>query len=645
MKRFIKITALLLAMCALFGMTSCDIIVGELENIVEMIEEEVIGDVFDDVFDGLFDGEGEVMVALEGKYGSTEIDSKMMSYFFNKYLARWFTTYGMYVGSFGLDVNKDLDEQWIDGGSSSVTMFLGGFSGTWMEYFYYETVEEVQLYLIWADYAESCGISLDDEDLIDIEKCINEEYEKMEKTGTKIKDWYGKGVDEDVIRRCLELQYLAAKGSDYYTNNVENSISYSELEHWAEYNREEVLVADCLSYTITVSSQNVDFADYQDLCVEARNVANDISQAGSVDEFKRMASAASNMGYAFDTPSDVVKETLSYGDESEVSEWIFNYGASNGETRIFENYANSDNKDDEKDEYSSYEKFEITVYFVAKAPYYDERLAHSVAYAVMSNEEVVRAIRDEVISLGVTDGVEFMSIANRYANEYSNDTQGAVGILTTVKPDEYLYVENMEAGYFADDYKALNEWVEDDGRRPGDVSDVIKFENKLSFVSGTNGSFSISGSFAQSGDKYAVALFVGHGEETWKAKAREQIVAGRLSDAYDEFYYNGSWMISGNYDSISVGNLSLIRSQSSSGLIITYSEGAITYAPEYSGGIKYAPEFGSGITYVTGDGDYSYTITDPNGITVAPGGFEYDYIVTDPNYTIVTPADPSQPEN
>ena len=640
MKHFIRIAALLIAVCTLFGMTSCDVIFGELENIIDVLEEDGIGGVLDDVSDAL--GKTEVMIDFDGSYTSMQIDNKMMSYFFNNHLANWFTTYSSYVDMFGLDVNKDLDDQMFGNGSPMLTMILGNFDGTWQEYFYYRAVEEVKMYIIWADYAQSYGITLDEADHIDIEKCINEENERLEKSGTKYKDWYGKGVDEEVIRRCLELTYLAAKGSDHYMKSVEKDITYGELKSWADNNREDVLVADCLSYTITVSSQNMDYMDYDSLCEEARMAAQTIRDSRTADEFERNASAVASMGYKFDTPSKVAAETISYSTESEAAKWIFENGVETGDTNIFENRNNVNGNGSEKENYTSYETFSITVYFVTKAAYLDERLAHSVAYAILSSEDAARAIREEVISYGVTDGVEFMSIANRYASQYGKSGQNATNILSTVQPDEYLYVENMKSGYFSDNYQALNEWIEDEGRQAGDVSDVIRIENnKYSYISGGNtgvynGSFSIGGTVTQIGsNKYAVALFVDHGDEVWKATALSALVAERVSYTYDELMYGSGWMISGNYERISVANLSLLRSQNSSGILINYSgvNSGVTFAPEYSDGIKYFP----------GDVEYSYTIIDPDNFTFVPGDFEYGYIITDPNYTVITPT-PSQPE-
>ena len=642
MKRFIKIAALLLAICALFGMTSCDIIVGELENIVDMLEEDGIGDVLDNVFGDVSDalGKTETMVAFEGKYDTVEIDNKMMSYFFNKHLANWFTTYASYVDLFGLDVNKDLDDQWFGNGSSVTTMVLGHFDGTWQEYFYYETVEEVKLYLVWADYAKSCGIALDEEDLIDIEATIREERENLEKSGSSYKAWYGKGVDEEVIRRCMEIQYLAAKGSDYYVNCEKNNISYSDLENWAYDNREDLEIAECLSYTLTVSSRDMDWADYSSLCDEAKNVAQNISESRSLGEFEGRALTVAGMGYAFDATSKVVPETFSYSDESDAAKWLFSGYVNAGDTTVIEAWNTHSDKESEKHEYEIYT---VTVYFVTESPHFDDRLSHSVAYALMNSEDAARTIREEVLAQGVTDGVEFINIAKNYANK-DGKVQGSNIYFVTSKADQYAYHEDMEAGFFADEYEALNEWVEDDEREAGDLSDVIRFESKYSYITGGNqegynGSFVISGSLTQLGNSYAVALFVGHGEETWKAKARSAIVAERVSQAYEDLCREADWEISGNYERISVADLTILKNKGSAGLTINFSG--------VSGGITYAPEFSGGITYLPGAGDveYSYTIIDPNNLTGATGNFGYDYIVTDPNYTIITPTDPSQSEN
>lgn len=616
MKRFIKIMAIALALCTFLGMVSCDEIISELSDVLEDVAGEAIGDsisnglgnIFDDVTD-IFDSDKVVM-----EVGNVQVDDKMMNYFFNSYVTNWISNYSAYVSYLGLDLSSDIRNQYV--GNSQMAMVVLGedFVGTWFDYFYMKTEEEVLDYMIWANYAEDMGVAMTYEDVEEIELAINAEYERLEKTGTKFKDWYGKGVDEDVIRRCLELTHLAENAAEYLSNNLENDITEHRLQEWASYNAESLLVADCLTYTITVSDKGMTYEEYNNACEFARRAAETLKMASSAYDFNQTASAIANNAYGIDLPKECEYETFKCGYNTDEQKWLFS-GAYKGDTYSTEKWESV--KSDEKDEdgYGYYETFTVTVYYVVEESHYDERLTHSFAYAISNDKGVAYDIMEEVRARGVLDGEEFLEIAARYCNQNNTNIQVNGFVSTTTQQDDYGFLENMAAGCFAEKYSKLNEWIEDDFRNTGDLSEIIEIGSGYNFVGGSynegyNGSFVISGtvngSVSYIGNQYAIVLFLGHGEETWKTEARSAVLAEMFEAGYGDIRWQySSWSMHGARD-IDVADLNMINNYYGSGFAIKYTYGDvgnITYYPIGDvGNITYYP-IGDAITVAPGNGD------------------------------------------
>lgn len=616
MKRFIKIMALALALCTFLGMVSCDEIIGELSDVLGEVAGDAIGDslsnglgnVFDDVTD-LFDKDEVVM-----EMGNVQIDDKMMNYFFNSYVSNWLVSYSSYVSYLGLDLNKDLEDQFISDSQMAMIVLGEGYYGTWFDYFFMKTEEEVLDYMIWANYAEDMGVAMTYEDVEEIELAINAEYERLEKTGTKFKDWYGKGVDEDVIRRCLELTHLAENAAEYLSNNLENDITERRLQEWASYNAESLLVADCLTYTITVSDKGMTYEEYSDACDFARRAAEELKAATSEYKFKQIASAVANNAYGIDLPKECEYETYKYGYDTDAQKWLFS-GAYKGDTYSTEEWESV--KSDEKDEdgYGYYETFTVTVYYVVEESHYDERLTHSFAYAISNDKSVVYDIMEEVSAKGVTDGNEFLEIAARYCNQEGSNIYFDSAIVNT-QQDDYGFLENMAAGCLAEKYSKLNEWIEDDSRSFGDLSEIFEIGSNYTFVGEKgdgiyNGSFVISGtvngSVSYLGNQYAIVLFLGHGEETWKTEARSAVLAEMFEAEYGDIRWQySSWSMHGARD-IDVADLNMINNYYGSSFTMVYPSGS-------SGNVTYYP-IGDATTVAPGNGDYFYSVVDPESIT------------------------------
>ena len=143
------------------------------------------------------------------------VNGAMMTYFFNVQYGNFINNYSSYLSTLGLDRNIPLKNQTL---SSTAQSYLGGFSGTWFDYFMDQTKSQVKNILIFCEEAKARGIELDDEDRESIKAqmaSLKTAAATAAANGYTYNSYlsltFGSGVKERDIRKSIELSTLAAK--------------------------------------------------------------------------------------------------------------------------------------------------------------------------------------------------------------------------------------------------------------------------------------------------------------------------------------------------------------------------------------------------------------------------------------------------
>ena len=133
----------------------------------------------------------------------------------------------------------------------------------------------------------------------------------------------------------------------------------------------------------------------------------------------------------------------------------------------------------------------------------------------------------EFLALTEKTGEKFEEIAEKYYNElhgidedgeHNHGEDGAEPIFS------YSRVERVKEKYFADDYNAINDWIDNADRKAGDYTDKL-IEIKVESGSGDNKTETTY---------YVAVLFEAHDLEAWHADALAGVVAEDIDKWYKE---------------------------------------------------------------------------------------------------------------
>ena len=106
--------------------------------------------------------------------------------------------------------------------------------------------------MVLCEGAKSAGLTLDSEDETAIEETLAE-Y-KGDFAGA-----FGTGIKEKDVRKSLELQTLASKYYDKYTEELEAAITDEEIQKYIADHKADFYAADYLKYSISLKA--TDYAD------------------------------------------------------------------------------------------------------------------------------------------------------------------------------------------------------------------------------------------------------------------------------------------------------------------------------------------------------------------------------------------------
>ncbi len=248
-----------------------------------------------------------------------KVNANMMAYYYNTQYQNFLSNYSTYISSgyFSLDSSKDLDDQPFGGPEGSEKtyydeMFLGKFEGTWHDYFMNAAVESVKSILIYCEAAPDLGVKLEDEDYA----AIDENIKSYETTATLygypsvnsfLAATFGQGVSENDVRDCMEYSLLASKAMEKLAEQIEDSVTSSDIDANYDKNKLDYNVIEYTYYSFKINYDEVaeevlgkDYKEalkkeenktkvleeYKKQITEAKAAAAELEKKTNIDDFK-----------------------------------------------------------------------------------------------------------------------------------------------------------------------------------------------------------------------------------------------------------------------------------------------------------------------------------------------------------------------
>jgi len=370
-----------------------------------------------------------------------EIDNAMMGYFLYSNYNTFVNNYSSYLQYYGLDTTKTLKSQKYG-------------TGTWFDYFLNQTKAQVTEYILLAEEASQKGYTVTTEE---IDNEINTLRDLGKKQGytlpTFIKYVYCDGVDEDAIRRALEISMLATK---YRTILVEGfEFTDEEIVKYKDDNPASYLMADFISYTFTTEvTDNMTEDEIKAANEQTKLLADALAENKGFDEFKAAvkniikSKDSTKEDSAVDTEVEkLITEEYYYNTSNELGKWIFDKETKVGDTFVYA------------------ETNKYTVYCLKTATYLDENETVNVRHILFSatkygSDSAAKAKAEEIKAqflAGTKDAAAFGALAKQYNEDTGSKELGG------------LY-KNVTKGYMVSEF---DEWIFNEERVAGDV-EIVK---------------------------------------------------------------------------------------------------------------------------------------------------------------------------
>lgn len=417
-----------------------------------------------------------------------KVDAAMMSYFFYTQYNNFANTYSTMLSSIGLDTAKSLKKQ----------KSVFGDDQTWHEYFATQAGSQAKELVYLAEMAIKDGMSLNEEDKKSAQETIDAYYEAAKENKMDEKKFlsavFGTGVNENDVRKCLELSLLADKYREKYVDSLD--YSDADLEAFYKENIDTYRYVDYYTYAVE-AADNEDKSTF----AAAEKRAKELAAVKSPDEFSAWVEKdfRAENPISDDYKEDELKEDLdsalsglkrtqvTFVKDDEASKWLFNTGKV-GETYIADDKAGT-----------------YTVYFLTATPYRDESTTRTIRDIILTTENYKKdelkttadKIVEEMKKAGLTE-----ETFKKYAAEYSENTASSAngGLCENYKQSSYE--------------GTIGDWAFDAKRQAGD------FE-----------AFAIE-------DGYAICYYVGEGIAAWKSDCIADKQDADYQKSYEEWTKN-----------------------------------------------------------------------------------------------------------
>ncbi len=411
-----------------------------------------------------------------------KVDNAMMTYYVKNQYYSFANQNSEYLSMYGLDTSKSLKEQSYG-------------DGTWLDYFVEQAKTQANDLLLLAEKAKAEGYSLDEEDNKSIDDAIASFKTYADSSNMTLdayfSNMFGRGINEDDIRRAMNLTQIASK----YYEDYDAKIKYTddELQKYFNENKEDYIKADYISHSFTASyNSNATDDEKAAAKADAKAKAEALAAAGSVDKFKAEIEKILTDKYtaqakeeaeenedeqpteddikaSVDADLAAAQRTKSYtqSEDDDVGLWMFKDSRAVGDTYV----------DEPADDATT---FTYTAYIITKTQYFDDYVTANARHILLSTDkyktaEAAKTKADEILKKYNDSDTKTEEYFEKLAKENSDDvnveTNG--GLYEGVTKD-YNYPE------------AFYKWCYDSERKVGDVG-VIESDSgaHVMYYSGT----------------------------------------------------------------------------------------------------------------------------------------------------------------
>lgn len=346
---------------------------------------------------------------------------------------------------------------------------------TWFEYFCESTNEMIDQYVAAANAAIDAGMSLTDEEKKDLDDTVKQLNDYALQSGYAgideyLAEMYVYSVDEQVLRKCIEIQQLGYNYmNEYYGNVYDTEHPIEELEKYREEHPEEFLKADYVYYNFFGTyDKDATEEEMQAAFADAKKRAEEFAaQYTTLESFKNAIVEAENEGREDPYEADVIlddyvivgelysAEGAADEDVNDLYEWMYSSDRKAGDMYIGE------------DKY--YDDVFYTVFFLVTPAYYDDYVTNSVHHILygidttLTGDELEEAyeaarVKAQATLDGFLNGGDVSYEAfEKLAEECKKDTENVL---------EASKYENVPLDYMVAEFE---EWLYDEARKPGDT--------------------------------------------------------------------------------------------------------------------------------------------------------------------------------
>ena len=445
------------------------------------------------------------------------VTEAMMQYFYNEYVLNWLNSSNgqMYVMYGLIDFTTDLRTQ----------QCTVAESGTWYDYFVEGAVENVTMYLTYAEGAIAAGITLTKEDKQDIDESIKLVKKTLKDAGETIGDRYGDKVSATDIRKCFEIIELASKFNEAKTQQLEEAVR-NDAQKIMDYplsHKAEFYTATYISYTITVKDEMLTFKDddtkLEAAKAEAKANAEIIAAAKDSTEFFDLVKVyvASEEAKSEEATTKELKyedhtKEVSYAESSDLDKWLFVEGADVNASKVIEE-ASTEKSTDSSGATVNTNVYKYTAYMVVKKSSLNTDLTMNLGYIITTDKAVAENIRNSFIA-GEKTAANLAKLGQEKYNELAAEGSSIqVGSGSS---------KNAQTDAFKGTYDEFDAWLNGD-RKPGELSEIITITPKSDGAS----------------TYYIVGYVEDWSDTVWMAQAISSMVNEQMEEWYQGADGNG----------------------------------------------------------------------------------------------------------
>jgi len=382
------------------------------------------------------------------------INEAMVEYYLNLQYKTFVNLYSDNLEDIGLDTSLPLAEQ---------KCTLDTTKATWYDYFMDSVKEKLSDYLIVAEKAKEDGMKLLHVEKQKIDENIELLKEAAEAEDTKFSKYisqnYGKSVTEEDIRACMELETLATRMYNEYSESLD--LSNMALEKYFSSHKKAYCTVSYLCFQI--DGQTSDSSEAISISKAASNIASKNSEKKFLEAVKDyVVNYYTNHRDEFESDeieeiaekaaSDCRFEDVAYYSGNAGVRWAFEEERIAGDTTVIKDEENnlyyvyyllSPMK---RDEYKTVNIRQI-LFSLEDYETYDK--------ALFSAEECKRILEERTFAEST-----FKALAKQYSSDSLTKNSGG-------------YYENVFKGTFDQSVEEIEEWIFSEDREEGNI-EIIK---------------------------------------------------------------------------------------------------------------------------------------------------------------------------